>query len=347
MPSYVSSRFLGFPGRSRSRGILVSATQQDRRLDPSNGRYDNDPEATIHWPAKGKKEPDILQIIVHPTLQAQREVLSLVQSERRQAILNMLAPFDPMMTVMVPPQMDPITMFGLIRPDGPVEAYREALNRLEAVDAEEICRQALHKADEAIARTGYRPPIETVQFGLFLWDSEPQLTQLAQGYTGFGGIPGFIMVNLWPDSHNLPRLGACVAHEFHHQVRLCIEPWRVDISVAEYIVMEGLAESFAAEIYGPEFVGPWVSEVRAENLEKARGVVGGALEVRGFNEVRAYIFGDEIMSGFGAPPRGVPAHAGYAVGYHLVQAYLAKTGLTVVEATLMPSAEIVRVAEYV
>jgi uncharacterized protein YjaZ len=119
----------------------------------------------------------------------------------------------------------------------------------------------------------------------------------------------------------------------------------MDISVAEYIVMEGLAESFAAEICGPESVGPWVSEVRGENLAEARRVVGKALEVRGFYAVRRYIFGDQVMAGFGVEPMGVRTHAGYAIGYHLVQAYLGKTGKTAAEATLAPSDEIVRVAD--
>ena len=108
-----------------------------------------------------------------------------------------------------------------------------------------------------------------------------------------------------------------------------------------------MAESFAAELYGQDHVGPWVSETRDEGLEKAREVVGGALDTRGFGEVRAYIFGDAVMAAFGGgKPLGVPAYAGYAVGYHVVQAYLRKTGKTAAEAPLIPSAEILRVADY-
>jgi uncharacterized protein YjaZ len=128
----------------------------------------------------------------------------------------LLAPFDPMVKIMVPPQVGPIYLFGLIRPDGPVDAYREALDHLEGAGAEKTCRQALCKAAGAIEGTGYRSPIAAVQFGLFLWDVTPAIRQLNQGYTGFGGIPGYIMVNFWPDDQNLPKLGPCVAHEFNH-----------------------------------------------------------------------------------------------------------------------------------
>lgn len=287
-----------------------------------------------------------MHIAVHPMIAAQRAVLDLPQAERREAILRLLEPFEPMVRIMLPPGVDPIHMFGLMRPDGPEQAYRQALDRLEAAGAEEVCRLALERAAAAIAATGYQIPIDTLHFGLFLWDADPAKAALNQGYTGFGGIPGYVMVNIWPDNRNLPRLGACVAHEFNHQVRLSVEPWRMDISVAEYIVMEGLAESFAAELYGPDAIGPWVTEVRGGNLETGRQLIARALDVRGFGEVSSYIFGDEVAAAFGGKPKGVPTHAGYAVGYHLVQAYLRRTGKSAAEATLVPSAEIVRVAEY-
>jgi uncharacterized protein YjaZ len=174
------------------------------------------------------------------------------------------------------------------------------------------------------------------------------MMKLMQGYTGFGGIPGYIMINLWPDERNLPKLGAATAHEFNHQIRACVEPFRMDISVGQYIVMEGLAESFAAELYGPESVGPWVSEVQGDTLAEARRVVGGALSVQGFNAVRPYIFGDAVMaaSGGGGKPAGVPAYSGYATGFHAVQAYLRKTGKTAAEATLVPAVEILRQGAY-
>lgn len=55
--------------------------------------------------------------------------------------------------------------------------------------------------------------------------------------------------------------------------------------------------------------------------------------------VRSYIFGDEITAQQGREAVGVPTYAGYALGYKLVQAYLTRTGKSVVEATYTPSAE--------
>ncbi|HYG57052.1 MAG TPA: DUF2268 domain-containing putative Zn-dependent protease [Symbiobacteriaceae bacterium] len=288
-----------------------------------------------------------MKINVHPMVVAQKAILDLPVSERHAATLQMLAPFDHVIKVMTPPGADPVTLFNLMRPDGPADAYRDALDLLEQAGAEATCKEALDRAASAIAATGYTPPIPAIAFGLFLMDTNPMMMKFSPGYTGFGGIPGAIMVNIWPDERNLPKLGPCTAHEFNHNIRNTVEVWRMDISVGEYVVMEGLAEAFAAELYGPDAVGPWVSEVKGEDLAKARAVVGKALEVRGFNEVRPYIFGDEVMGAWaGQEPKGVPAYAGYATGFHTVQAYCRKTGKSVAEATLVPSAEILRVADW-
>lgn len=105
-----------------------------------------------------------MQIHVHPMLAAHRAVLDLPPGERREVILRMLTPFAPVLRIMTPPGADPITLFGFMRPDGPAAACTDALAR-------------------ASAATGYHPPIDTIHFGLFLLETNPQMVQLSQGYT--------------------------------------------------------------------------------------------------------------------------------------------------------------------
>jgi uncharacterized protein YjaZ len=50
---------------------------------------------------------------------------------------------------------------------------------------------------------------------------------------------------------------------------------------------------------------------------------------KAFGSVRPYIFGDE-KSG---TKLGLPNTAGYAVGYHVVQAFMKKTGKNIIETT--------------
>ncbi len=63
----------------------------------------------------------------------------------------------------------------------------------------------------------------------------------------------------------------------------------------------------------------------------------------GFDVIRGYIFGDEVMARSGGGQLlGMPTFGGYAVGYHVVQAFLGRTGMSVADATFIPAEEIVQ-----
>jgi uncharacterized protein YjaZ len=120
----------------------------------------------------------------------------------------------------------------------------------------------------------------------------------------------------------------------------------IDVSDARYIAVEGLAESFAASLYGEEYIGSWATNVKGQDLEKSREIIGKSLNVKGFEEVRKYIFGDHMKNFDGSEPVGIPAFAGYAVGYHAVRAFLKKTGTTVEKATLIDGETIIKESGY-
>ena len=136
-------------------------------------------------------------------------------------------------------------------------------------------------------------------------------------------------------------------HEVHHNVRFSLFPFNpMTVTVGEYMIGEGLAESFAAELYGEDVVGFYVTDFDEMELERTRHVIGSALNVTGFNEVRGYIFGDALAKHMGLSQVGVsdyakPGSAGYAIGYRLIQQYLERTGKMVAEATFVPAQEIV------
>jgi len=159
----------------------------------------------------------------------------------------------------------------------------------KAHDAIEISVLRFQQADVSIP--------EKVLVGIFL--GNPAFLTNSEGYTGFGGIPDYIQIVIAPNEynlrHNLQHLKAAVAHEFHHNV-LFYNAKRnfIDVSVARYIAVEGLAESFAASLYGEEYIGSWATNVKGQDLEKSREIIGKSLNVKGFDEVRKYIFGDHV-----------------------------------------------------
>ena len=212
---------------------------------------------------------------------------------------------------------------------------------LVAHDAWNKAAQALEDGRAAFARYADRIPLDTIVFGLFI--SRMADAPSSRGYTGFGGIPGWIMtVYGTPNEYNLPRIKAATVHELYHNVLGAVSPRNMmTVTVGEYIIEEGLAESFAAELYGEDLIGPWVTEFDDSRLEPTRRIIGDALEMTGFDTIRSYVFGDTMADQMGYPKAGVPDNAGYAIGYRVVRAYLRHTGKSVVEATFVPIREII------
>jgi uncharacterized protein YjaZ len=181
-----------------------------------------------------------------------------------------------------------------------------------------------------------------VEGWLILADPE-RSDPIGRGYTGAVDWtqPRLVAQFDTPNDDNLSRLPGLVAHELHHILRLHLFPWGMQTSVADYIIHEGMAESFAAALYGEQVVGHYVTDVDDMALETAKRLIGDSLDKTGFHLIRAYIFGDYWAEQYHLPQVGMPVYGGYAIGYHVVQAYLRATGSTVEEATCVPANTIV------
>ena len=134
-----------------------------------------------------------------------------------------------------------------------------------------------------------------------------------------------------------------VMNETNHNVRFQYIKWSNEISLAEYMICEGLAENFAVKLYGEENLGPWVSKTDQEMLnEYIKPLIQDALEVQGFDNITSYMYGDEMAKLQNYIPVGMPYCAGYACGYYMVKYYLDKTGKDIVDATILPAEEILK-----
>jgi uncharacterized protein YjaZ len=276
-----------------------------------------------------------------------RRMLAAPDAAEREAIFRaeLTAPFEGLVQIFG--GGDPAAMFKqwAMSPDqfgdDRREAAAELLDRLAAYDAWNKAAQALEEGRAAFAAYADRIPLDIVRFALMVADMRGMAGQ--RGYTGFGGIPGYIMT-VYSDANDytLPRLEGATVHELHHNILGAAFPESPMIaSLGAYMVGEGLAESFAAELYGEEVVGFYVTDFDEAEIETARRIIGGALDVTGFNAIRGYIFGDMIAEDRGLPKAGVPAFTGYGIGYRVVQQYLKRTGKTVPEATFVPAKQII------
>lgn len=203
------------------------------------------------------------------------------------------------------------------------------------------CQKAIEASLHCFLNAGVELPRKDYLFTIMLADPDSPYTILNDNYCGDGGIPGYLFGSLVPSEHTMERLPVVLAHETNHNVRFQFQKWSNDISLGAYMICEGLAENFAASLYGEAQVGPWVSKTDMQLLnEYIKPLVREALEVQGFENITAYMYGDEMAKLQNYFPVGLPYCAGYACGYHMVKHYLKKTGKSIVEATLLPAEEI-------
>lgn len=237
-------------------------------------------------------------------------------------------------------------MLGYLLPQKIDASTEESIALLAEDTFWENCKKSIEKSLKCFTDIGIELPVKEYVFSAFLADPESPYSIMNDNYCGDGGIPGYILGSLVPSQYTMSRLPVAMAHETNHNVKFQFEKWRNDISLGEYMVCEGLAENFATYLYGEEQVGPWVSKTDMETLnDYIKPLIQDALDAQGFDNVTAYMYGDEMAKMRDFFPVGLPYCAGYACGYHLVKYYLRKTGKSIVEATLTPSREILEEAQ--
>lgn len=235
------------------------------------------------------------------------------------------------------------SMLGFMKPTKVDDTQKESVLQLSKDDFWKECQISIERSLSCFIDSGIELPVKDYLFTVLLADPESPYTILNDGYCGDGGIPGYIFAWLTPSGHTISRLPVALAHETNHNVRFQFEKWHDDITLAEMMVSEGLAENFATNLYGEENVGPWVSKTDLETLnEYIKPIIREGLEVQGLDNLTAYLYGDEMAKMQNYFPVGLPYCAGYACGYHMIKYYLKKTGKTIEEATLLPAEEILK-----
>jgi len=276
------------------------------------------------------------------------------EEKRKIFMQELIAPFDELFGLFgasfatnEPAAMEMLRRWNFVMPEAIDECVLAPLAVLVENDAWSRARRTLEQVDARLKSRWDRIPLRHVLAGIFLMDNV-RMDPVDRGYTGIGARPGYaIILYSDPNAYNMARIEATLAHELHHNIRLALYPWRNmnDLPVADHVVTEGMAEAFATELFGEGTIGYYVTDVPAEELPRIKAAIGGALGVKGFVQTRSYVYGDRAAA-FGGEKIGLPNFAGMAVGYHLVKSYLKATGTSIVEATFVPTDEIVRESGY-
>ncbi len=154
-----------------------------------------------------------------------RRLLNTTDAEERLALIRqeLIEPFRGLIDIFGGAGGDGIAQFSMWRmsPEMFTDEKRDQtaakVDALAQADAWKRAALALEKGYAAFADYADRIPLEQVTFGLLVADLGDAPGD--HGYTGFGGIPGWVMtVYGTPDAHNLPRVEACTVHELHHNL---------------------------------------------------------------------------------------------------------------------------------
>ncbi|MEJ8302452.1 DUF2268 domain-containing protein [Saccharibacillus sacchari] len=283
-------------------------------------------------------------------------IMQLPQEAKREAYREqMLAPFKGKWEIQqIPFRSDSPGGFDVLTLNDlmylPADRIDEsALEAVELISSDRFwaaCEQVVIDSFSSFEQQGIPLPMQKVVFTVLLGNPDSEMLRINAGYSGDGGVPGYILTVLTPNAYTLPRIRAALAHECNHNVRYQFIRWDTHVTLAELIVGEGLAENFAVSRCGEEWLGPWVSKTDAETLNHViKPMIKPELNVTGWAHIAPYLYGDEIAALQGMTPAGLPYGAGYACGYHLIRHYLRKTGVTIEQATLKSAAEILKVTE--
>ena len=244
---------------------------------------------------------------------------------------------------------DVVSFTGMSGYYAPMQIEEERRADIEKISDDafwSICEASIHNTLEGFEQNGIALPKQDYVFTILLSDPQNPMTAMTGDYCGDGGIPGYIIGSIVPNDNSLELLPVALAHEANHNVRWQFIQWSPSITLADMIVSEGLAENFATKMYGEDKVGKWVREITQELLnETIKPLIHKNLMTNDFQMLSSYLYGDDIMVLRGAKPIGMPYCGGYACGYALIQHYLKKTGKTIYEATITPTAEILSETE--
>ena len=231
----------------------------------------------------------------------------------------------------------------------PAQITQERSAEIDQISKETFwadCENSIRNTLSGFEQHGIQLPKQEYVFTVVLSDPHSPLTVMAGDYCGDGGIPGYIIGSIVPNARSLSLLPVALAHETNHNVRWQFMQWSSRITLADMIVSEGLAETFAATMFGEKKVGKWVRETTQEVLHQTvKPLIRANLMTSDFQTLSSCLYGDEIMALRGGQPIGMPYCGGYACGYALIGHYLKKTGASIYEATITPTAKILEKTE--
>lgn len=235
------------------------------------------------------------------------------------------------------------SMNGLYAPADISEVLLPVIEQLSDDTLWTSCEESIRTTLKEFEAQGIHLPVQDYQFTLLLNNPANPMSAFTGECCGDGGIPGYIIGTIIPSDTSNKKMPIVLAHETNHNIRWQFIQWSNNTTLADLIVSEGLAENYEAFRYSEKNLGIWATSISKEDVIKTvNPVIYPHLQETDFQKISSYLYGDGIMKLRGVVPMGIPDYAGYSCGYYLIQHYLKKTGKSIYEATITPTADILQ-----
>jgi uncharacterized protein YjaZ len=117
------------------------------------------------------------------------------------------------------------------------------------------------------------------------------------GLSAIGGVPGFLLIRIWPSFGNLARLAPVLARHVAQNVRQAALEMNGLLTLGDWLALEGIAASFV-ELVVPSAVAPWlVSFAKPADWEQALTHVAGFYQLPSYDQLEVNVYGSRFAVG--------------------------------------------------
>jgi len=221
----------------------------------------------------------------------------------------------------------------LFDPQDNLPDIKQALTTLTAFKAWDRIEKALHDARKYLIGP-------FVKWALLIADrTRPEVMEKFKGTVGFGNIPPFLLLGIWPTKLSLVHLSANASREYHHVMRSSIYPVQaLRYPLANSLVADGLAETYIEEVFGANYVQETARSLEMSDVKKIWSKYNKNLKLNGIDLHRPFMYGGYRT--------GLPYGAGFAVGYHVVKSFMKNTGIKANEAVMLSAKKILADSDF-
>lgn len=180
-------------------------------------------------------------------------------------------------------------MWGLFNPRRKQEASHWAFAQMIEADIINAARAWIGRFDQFLGSSGLS------QIECFILPADPANRSVmisSRGLSSFGGVPGYLLIQIWPSRGNLARLGAALARLFTHNARWSHARRKKSATLGDFLALEGLASGVVAHFCSESEREPWLAAFRKpDDWDAALDHVARIYGVKSFSEIVANVYG--------------------------------------------------------